>query len=87
MELIDKAAILIDGVIYSTERPGRHYTIIKQLIEEKNFKSPIKGIQGFVTNNGRFLNRKEALELAVKNNQVELKNCINKFNLFSEDLW
>lgn len=31
MEQIDKAAILVNGLIVSIERPGRHHDIIKKL--------------------------------------------------------
>lgn len=87
MQTIEKAAILIDGVVHSVERPGRHHTIIKQLVEEKNFKPPIKGIQGFVDNNGNFLNRNEALIVAINANQVKIENLLTKSILISEDLW
>lgn len=40
--------------------------------------------QGFITNKGRFVGRKEALEIAVKNNQL-----INpaRSELYSEDIY
>lgn len=45
--------------------------------------------QGFLTNRGRFLNREEALEMAVKNNQIRRWSCGGKPSdiLFSEDLY
>lgn len=43
--------------------------------------------QGFLTSKGRFVNRKEALDIALKNNQVIDENEIRGNNLYSEDLY
>lgn len=65
----------------------RHGDIFKQL-EALGFE-PHKGYkeieQGFLTNSGRFLSRKEAYVAALKCGQ--LKNSKEKEELFSEDLW
>jgi hypothetical protein len=43
--------------------------------------------QGFLTSKGRFVDRKEALIIALKNNQVINIEEIRGDNLFSEDLY
>lgn len=47
----------------------------------------INRIQGFITNTNRFVNREEALIIALKNNQVLDKNEIRGSKLYSEDLY
>ena len=49
--------------------------------------SQVKKIQGFVTSNGRFVDRKEALIIALENDQVLDKSQIRGDNLYSEDLY
>ena len=45
-------------------------------------------IQGFLTSSGRFVDRKEALEIALKANQVDRYKLTNELvGLFSEDLY
>ncbi len=47
-----------------------------------------KNIQGFLTSKNRFVNRKEALEIARRENQVIEKDFGNPLiGLFSEDLY
>ena len=64
----------------------RHGDIFKQL-KLLGFE-PNKGYkcisQGFITNTGKYLNRKEALEHALQCNQI---SKIHNTELFSEDLW
>ncbi len=43
--------------------------------------------QGFLTNTGRFVDRKEGLKIALENNQVLNLNDIRGNNLYSEDLY
>lgn len=47
----------------------------------------IKRTQGFVTNLNRFVDRKEALIIALANNQVIDKENIRGNQLYSEDLY
>lgn len=70
----------------------RHYDSFmhKQLDElEKNYKYPLLNWeQGFLTNKGRFVGRKEAMEIAKAQNQViRLSGSPNSDILFSEDLY
>lgn len=70
----------------------RHYDpfMHKQLNElEKSYKYPLLDWeQGFLTNKGRFVSRKEAMEIAKAQNQViRLSGSPNSDILFSEDLY
>lgn len=70
----------------------RHYDpfMHKQLNElEKSYKYPLLDWeQGFLTNKGRFVGRKEAMEIAKAQNQViRLSGSPNSDILFSEDLY
>lgn len=70
----------------------RHYDsrMHKQLDElEKNYKYPLLDWeQGFLTNKGRFVGRKEAMKIAKAQNQViRLSGSSNPDILFSEDLY
>jgi len=80
--LIKEAAIKKNGTIYTG---FRHDRIIKAC-PFGFFKNPGKvrtSIQGFVTDTGEFLNRKEAGKHAFECGQTD--RLIN--NLTSEDLW
>lgn len=47
-----------------------------------------ESIQGFLTNKNRFLNRIDAMEIAIEAKQVNKEELYNpKIGLFSEDLW
>lgn len=49
--------------------------------------SKVETVQGFVTTEGRFVDRKEGLKIALDNDQVLDKTQIRGDNLFSEDLY
>ena len=84
-ERIISAAIHLGGVIISLAPPARHHTLIKHAAENLEMKTPILGIQGFLTSTGRFVNRREALHIANEANQSP-KPLIG-VDLYSEDLW
>lgn len=79
------AAIRRSGMVYFVERPGRHHDVLRKMAAS-GLKLPIKGEQGFVTSEGKFVNRKVALGIAVKAEQPMVKNGPVGL-LFSEDLW
>lgn len=49
--------------------------------------SKLEKVQGFVTTEGRFVDRKEGLKIALENDQVIDKTQIRGDNLYSEDLY
>lgn len=81
MERIANAAILRDGVAYTGRR---HHAIIA----EHGVGGTLKNCpQGFVTDSGRFVDRKEACRIAIASGQVQEKDMTVHGTLFSEDLW
>jgi len=59
--------------------------IILDLIYKEN-KSKFNKIQGFLTDKKRFIDRKEAMQIAKECGQL-INTNINKDELFSEDVW
>ncbi|MEP6754447.1 MAG: hypothetical protein ABJA67_03015 [Chthonomonadales bacterium] len=82
--LIDRAAIMHDGVVYAISRPYRHHQII-QCVFVSSGKQIADGSQGFLTDRGAFLDRKAAGQLAKLNGQYT--GHLHAGELFSEDLW
>ena len=90
MSLINSERILLaaiktgdNQVSVSLHPESRHSEIIHHLAR-CGFETPIKGEQGFLTSTGRFVNRVEAKEIAIKSGVVNE----TEFNqLYSEDLW
>lgn len=56
------------------------------LILEKHYPHTKGGIQGFLTSEGRFVTREEALQIALAAGQIKEKKY-DKSRLFSEELW
>lgn len=61
----------------------RHCNILWQ--SDKISRNPRH--QGFLTSKGKFVNRKKALEIALKNNQIIDISKIRNGELFSENLY
>jgi hypothetical protein len=86
---ITHVAIRFRGKVYSLPSPNRHHHVIRAIIEELG---PCKvdamdEDQGFLDEEGNYLNRKQALVSALENNQVKNPNDIRCGMLFSEDVW
>lgn len=79
------AAILQDGVVYSVSRPGRHHNVIRMMYESGNPQEE-GHVQGFVTNEGIFVDRKDAYIIARDAGQI-LDKTFPSDTLFSEDVW
>jgi hypothetical protein len=78
--MIKEAAILKDGIIYTGRR---HHNIMWD-----NPKGMFKGedaIQGFVTDDGKFVDRIEGAKIALESGQIKQLNWPP--NLYSEDLY
>jgi len=65
MKVIQQAAIWNNGIIYKGKR---HKDIVMSQPKHLNIRKG--GIEGFVTNQGIFLNRKEAAKLAYEMGQI-----------------
>lgn len=87
-ESIVAAAIQIEGVTISLPQPARHGQVIAAA---RHFHMPDYHIaaacQGFVTSDGRFVNRVMAYHIAHRAGQPMLRTPNNYPDLYSEDLW
>lgn len=77
---ITHVAVRYKDKVYSLPAPNRHHDVIR-LIDEED----VQGIQGFLTDKGKFLNRTNALSVALKAGQ--LKDPAKLGQLYSEDIW
>lgn len=75
-----------DGVVYATERPGRHHHCIELMGDCARAGGANCSDQGFVTTHGRYVGREEALSIATQAGQLITKTPPPS-QLFSEDLW
>lgn len=94
--IIRAATVLIDETdntiinTFSVASPGHHAECI--FFANKYYGRPISTIpntkqsQGFITNLGRYIDRKEGFKIATAANQINKKHG-NPTKLFSEDMW
>lgn len=99
--MIVSAAIQINELILSMPMPARHSDIIHKfyiLIDSDPSKSNCIEIQGFLTNEGNFLDRRNSMKHAIscgqgtpRRDKLKIEYPDNSFydgeDLFSEDLW
>ena len=88
MRIITHVAIRFNGIIYSLPAPNRHHNVILKIVQETGAQTVnAQGDdQGFLDDTGKFLTRKEALDIALNNGQLRLDRPIYD-KLFSENLW
>lgn len=79
METIVNAAVKTKKGDVFVDR--RHHLIL-----QNHYPHTKGGIQGFVTSDGRFVTREEALQIAIAAGQIKEKKY-DKSRLFSEELW
>lgn len=72
------------GKVYVLPQPYRHHDIAHRM-HDAGVDIAAEDIQGFVLDNGRFVDRIEAARIAMKSGQVE--KMISPPNLYTEDLW
>ena len=100
METITQAAIMCPpglyanmlyspkGLIVALPPPNRHHNIIRYICETFDVETVDSSYeQGFVTSTGRFVDRKEAVDIAVAAGQTTHHEWGPRTLLFSEDLW
>ncbi|CAB4134459.1 hypothetical protein UFOVP273_78 [uncultured Caudovirales phage] len=80
-------AIKYDGKIYSLPSPNRHHDVIRMIAQENGVGIQGPDIQGFVDEEGYFLDRRQALVVAMHFDQVINPKSIRGERLYSEDLW
>ena len=94
MKIIAAAVRLVEGDVHHLPPPARHHNVMRMVVEIKQewatgadsrwrFRNGDE--QGFLTECGRFLTRRQALAVARKNDQIisPIKGNI----LTSENLW
>ena len=89
MARIIAAAVSFKGVTLSMPPPARHYHIVNTLCdtlgapEDARYAAPDD--QGFLTDEGRFVGRLEAMDIAREAGQLKKQPPCKA--LFTEDLW
>lgn len=86
---IAAVAVRYRDKVWTLPPPNRHHNVIRRIADETGDKLiDCSGKnQGFVDEEGRYLDRVEALAVALANGQVLDANDIRAGQLFSEDLW
>lgn len=86
---IAAVAICYRGKVWTLPPPARHHNVIR-LIADETGETHIDcrdRAQGFIDTEGRYLDRFQALAVALANKQVLDENDIRAGRLFSEDVW
>lgn len=73
------------GIVFSLERPARHFHIINLAVNSGLVKPPFSYGQGFLDARGQFVTREEALGIVKFSGQLT-KPILGSI-LTSEDLW
>lgn len=87
IERIDMAAIEYNGVVWRLFPPNRHHNIIRLMACRPDHCASHTTRQGFYTTAERFVDRREAYEIALRANQIVAFGGSRRPMLFSEDLW
>lgn len=92
--MIIAAAIKFGDLVCFVPKPGRHHNVLHNLVYNygtghRTAVSYEQEIQGFLTDKGEFLNRRDGLTYARERGQV-IRPDVGGYQgdeLFSEDLW
>ncbi len=83
-------AIKNAGKVWSLPKPNRHHNVIRHIVEVTGNGIKCSDVHGFITDDGVFLNRCEAMVLARVNGQLNRRPGAQFYqgpDLYSEDLW
>ncbi len=86
-EYIVGVAIISKGKVFELDFPNRHHHCVHKAYIENYHKQVIATSQGFITNTGRYVERKEALVIAKTAKQLQPFTYHHPTELFSESLW
>lgn len=86
MKKITHSAIQYGGKIYSLPSPNRHHHVIGLIADSNGVGINGPDIQGFLDSNGHFVNRADALLIALRAGQVLVPANVGN-QLYSEDVW
>lgn len=84
--IIAAAILSHTAQVIALKKPARHSDVIEYMVYTLNEAPPIGGEQGFLTVDGRFVDRVVAKHCAVMNRQL-LPRASGLPELFSEDVW
>ena len=84
--MITHVAIKYDGTVFSLPKPNRHHDVIRMIARLNGVGIAGPDVQGFVTDTGIFLGRRQAMLYALDHEQV-LNPVGHITQLYSEDLW
>lgn len=84
-ERIVSVAISAFGIVASLPAPARHGDVLRKLWDFNQTVVVGEDRQGFLTNTGRYVNRRDAAAIALAARQVD--KLISAPDLYSEDLW
>jgi hypothetical protein len=85
-ERVVAAAVQYEGVTFSLPRPARHGQVLHCLLSILPEHAIPAVCQGFITSDGRFVNRVQAKHLAHMAGQTP-NGTTCELELYSEDLW
>jgi hypothetical protein len=88
IETVTAAAVRFgDDLVLSVARPGRHHNIFWAMVSIAiDVRTKQSGAPGFLTSEGRFVDRYEGCRIARAANQILVKTGPEE-QLFSEDVW
>lgn len=81
MRIVAVAMKLDSGLIVTMPPPARHHTVLHAAPTRMHYAE-----QGFLTSDGSFATRMQALEIARLSGQI-LRETAPQQGLFSEDVW
>jgi hypothetical protein len=84
-ERIISVAISSFGIIASLPAPARHGDVLRKLFDFNQTVVVGADRQGFLTNTGRYVNRRDAAAIALAAGQIDKLQVTP--DLYSEDLW
>ena len=82
--MIVKSAVKHEGQVFTGRR---HSDCIKTACDATGLPIGPQSIQGFVTDKGIFMNRRQAYEHALVCGQLKSKGTALSYIMYSEDLW
>jgi len=87
MPRVVAAAIRIGTMVYSLPSPARHHDVISDMRLNRGVRGEQDETweQGFLLDDGRFANRRQAASIALRVEQIAALKWPP--NLYSEDLW
>ncbi len=86
---ITDVAVIFEGEIYSLPAPNRHHNVI-HMMYGNGIRINGPSLEGFLDENGTFLNRSAGMIRAQRNGQLNRREGDQFYqgpDLYSEDLW